>query len=230
MDYKRFSITLLAILISILVLSPVAFSQDTTGSAPVIPPELLEDPAPAKEEVKPKKQKKSRKKDKKSDINKDKGGKKKKGFFGRIFSRNKAPRVPEQWHKEVKEYYNLQEGEFFQYGYAMTQDEWYPIMIYRHFVRIKKQYQHTLIVKGRPNTLPRVKGISLNAYGMEVKDEGFQFILPTFASVDRRQKELDEEEFIKLAESKLKEFGFDKIFWLKDKSEEVKDIADTWSN
>ena len=161
-------------------------------------------------------------------VNRDRSEQKKRGIIRRILFRNKAPSEPDQWHNEVSLYNNQKKNDYFYYGYAQAGEEWFPVYIHRYFVMIKKQYEHTLVIKGRPENIPKVKGIRMSPYGLEIKNYGFEFDLPTFPSVDRQQKSLDEYEFRRIAEEKLLEFGFTKTIWLEDKTQKVKDMADTW--
>jgi hypothetical protein len=61
-----------------------------------------------------------------------------------------------------------------------------------------------------------------------VRNDGFEYALPTFASVDRNQKKIDELEFLKLCEFKLKEFGFVVVKWIEDNSKKTENIVNTW--
>lgn len=136
--------------------------------------------------------------------------------------------VESQWHLDVARYEGIKENEFHRYGYAKNGNQWYPVLFVRRFKMMNNQYMHRLIINGRPNKLPRIKGIETHRYGIVVTNEGFEYQMPTVASVSRQQKRYDEEQSLKLAESRLSSFGFEQITWVPDRKKETKDLAETW--
>lgn len=159
--------------------------------------------------------------------------KKKKGFFGRLLSKGvSAPDTVSDWHVDAAKFYNAKAIDFLQFGYVKadieSENKWVPFFVWRHFVPARRQYEHILVIKGRPTKLPQTKGISLNQFGLEVVDEGFEYNLPTFPSVDRKQKTLDEVEFVKLAEQRLLDFGFLDVKWIERIEDESREMAEEW--
>jgi hypothetical protein len=152
-----------------------------------------------------------------------KNGRKKKG------KKMPVPKEIDKWHTNVTTFYVIKEDEFHKSGYVRLNGEWVPVFVFRRFKMMSKQYEHFLVVKGRPSKIPKVKGMALIPFGFEVRNEGFEYALPTFASVDRGQKKNDENEFLNLAEAKLKEFGFEVVKWIDDTSKKTENIVNTWS-
>lgn len=137
--------------------------------------------------------------------------------------------VESLWHENLARYMGVNDNEFYRFGYARKGIQWYPIFFLRRFNMMKNQYEHTLIIYGKPEKMPRVKGITLGLYGVEVTNEGFEYQMPTVASVSRSQKQYDDIQSLDLATNRLQTFGFDQALWLKDKKKETRDLADTWS-
>lgn len=219
----------------LLILCVPIIGNDSSVFAQDLPPELVENENSNNAEASGRRGRRgddnrvSRRQSNREDrVNRDRSERKKRGIIRRILFRNRAPIEPDQWHTEVSLYNNQKKGDYFYYGYAQAGEEWFPVYIHRYFVMIKKQYEHTLVIKGRPENIPKVKGIRMSPYGLEIKNYGFEFELPTFPSVDRTQKSLDEYEFRRISEEKMMEFGFTKVVWLEDKSQKVKDMAETW--
>lgn len=138
-------------------------------------------------------------------------------------------KVEALWHENLQRYMGVTDEEFYRNGYARKGVQWYPIFFLRRFKMMQNQYEHTLVVYGRPEKMPRVKGINLGLYGVEVTNEGFDFQMPTVSSVSRSQKKYDDIQALDFATSRLQSFGFEEVLWLKDKKKETKDLADTWS-
>lgn len=132
------------------------------------------------------------------------------------------------WHLDVARYEGVKPEEFYRYGYALRGNQWYPTFFLRRFNMMRNQYEHFLIINGRPEKLPRVKGISSHRYGIVVTNEGFEFQMPTVASVSRQQKTYDEEQALSLAKGRLMSFGFQQVTWVPDRKKETKDLAETW--
>ncbi len=139
------------------------------------------------------------------------------------------PKEPDKWHFDVQTFYVAKEDEFFKNGYARLNGDWYPVFILRRFKMMSKQYEHYLVIKGRPSKIPKVKGMALVPFGFEVRNEGFEYALPTFASVDRGQKKQDEITFTRMAELKVQEFGFELVKWMEDNSRKTENIVNTWT-
>ena len=137
--------------------------------------------------------------------------------------------IEDVWHENIARFMGATDEEFYRFGYARKGVQWYPIFFLRRFEMIQNQYVHTLTIKGRPEKVPRVKGISMGLYGIEVTNEGFEFQMPTVASVSRSQKKFDDIQALDVATNRLQTFGFEEVRWLKDKKKETRDIANTWS-
>lgn len=133
------------------------------------------------------------------------------------------------WHADLYRYMGVVDEEFYKFGYARKGAQWYPITFIRRFKMMKNQYEHTLIIRGKPEKIPRLKGITIGPYGVEVTNEGFEYQMPTVASVSRQQKSYDEEQSISLVENRLISFGFEEIKWVSDRKRDTKDLADTWT-
>ncbi|TNE69171.1 hypothetical protein EP331_14615 [bacterium] len=137
--------------------------------------------------------------------------------------------VESLWHENLARYMGVNDDEFYRFGYARKGIQWYPVFFLRRFKMMQNQYEHTLIVYGKPQKMPRVKGITLGLYGVEVTNEGFEYQMPTVASVSRSQKQYDDVQSLDLASNRLQTFGFEQVLWLKDKKKETRDLADSWS-
>lgn len=133
------------------------------------------------------------------------------------------------WHENIARYMGITDEEFYRFGYVRKGLQWYPVLFLRRFEMIPNQYNHTLVIRGRPDKIPKVKGITLGLYGIEVVNEGFEFQMPTVASVSRSQKKYDDIQALDVASNRLQTFGFDQVVWLRDKKRVTKDIADTWA-
>lgn len=163
----------------------------------------------------------------------------KRSFWSKLAFWKKAPKpkakvnfnveVEDVWHENIARYMGVTDEEFYRFGYARKGLQWYPILFLRRFEMIPNQYNHTLIIRGRPEKIPKVKGITLGLYGMEVVNEGFEFQMPTVASVSRSQKKYDDIQALDVATNRIQTFGFDQVVWLRDKKRVTKDIADTWA-
>lgn len=159
--------------------------------------------------------------------------KKKKGFFGRLLNKGvSAPDTVSDWHADAIKFYNVKPVDFLQFGYVKVdlkgEEKWVPFFVWRHFKPVRRQYEHVLVIEGRPTKLPQTKGITLNQFGLEVINEGFEYNLPTFPSVDRKQKSLDEVEFVKLAEQRILDFGFISVKWVDRIEDESREMAEEW--
>lgn len=133
------------------------------------------------------------------------------------------------WHENIARYMGVNDEEFYRFGYVKKGMQWYPIFFLRRFKMMQNEYEHTLIIHGKPAKLPKVKGLNIGPYGLEVTNEGFEFQMPTTASVSRTQKKYDDTRAIEVATMRMQSFGFDQVVWLKDKKRETKDLSDTWS-
>lgn len=133
------------------------------------------------------------------------------------------------WHENLARYMGVNDEEFYRFGYVRKGVQWYPIFFLRRFKMMQNEYEHTLIIHGKPAKLPKVKGLAIGPYGLEVTNEGFEFQMPTIASVSRSQKQYDDTRAIEVATMRMQTFGFDQVIWLKDKKRETKDLSDTWS-
>jgi hypothetical protein len=133
------------------------------------------------------------------------------------------------WHENLARYMGVTDEEFYRFGYVRKGVQWYPIFFLRRFKMMQNQYEHTLVIHGKPAKLPKVKGLDIGPYGLEVRNEGFEFQMPTVASVSRSQKQYDDARAIEVATIRMQSFGFDQVVWLKDKKRETKDLSDTWS-
>jgi hypothetical protein len=133
------------------------------------------------------------------------------------------------WHENLARYMGVTDEEFYRFGYVRKGVQWYPIFFLRRFKMMQNQYEHTLVIHGKPAKLPKVKGLNIGPYGLEVMNEGFEFQMPTVASVSRSQKQYDDVRSIEVATVRMQTFGFDQVVWLKDKKRETKDLSDTWS-
>jgi hypothetical protein len=132
------------------------------------------------------------------------------------------------WHLDVARYEGVRQQEFYRYGYALRGNQWYPVFFLRRFNMMRNQYEHFLVINGRPEKIPRVKGIQSHRHGIVVTNEGFEFQMPTVASVSRQQKTYDEEQALSLAKGRLMTFGFQQVTWVLDRKEETKDLAESW--
>ncbi len=220
---KSVRIAVLGILLAIFALPIVASAQ--IAEEEDLPDELVEQP---------KKARKTKAKSKKETATRAEVRKKKEkaAANGRNKKKNKKMPLPKEidkWHTDVGTFYVVKEDEFHKHGYARLNGEWYPIFIMRRFKMMSKQYEHYLVIKGRPSKIPKVKGMAIIPFGFEVRNDGFEYALPTFASVDRAQKRQDETEFTKMAEIKVLEFGFELVKWIEDNSRKTENIVNTWS-
>lgn len=210
------------IVAGMLVLSgPVGLMAQNTD----LPDELIESDEPAKRKKSPPKKDRATRADvrqKKASASQNKAKKTK-------VKKMPLPKEIDKWHVDVSTFYVVKESEFHKSGYARLNGEWVPVFVFRRFKMMAKQYEHYLVIKGRPSKLPKVKGMAINPFGFEVRNEGFEFALPTFASVDRNQKAADEQEFLKMAEAKVLEFGFESVKWIEDTSRKTEDIVNTWT-
>jgi len=140
-----------------------------------------------------------------------------------------APTEPSQWHDSVRKHLNVEDDEYIRYGYTRINETWLPIFFLRRFKMMDKQYVHTLIIQGQPKKSPKIKGIKMGKFGMEVSNLGFDVRMPKFPSVSREQKGRDEKEAVQLCTIQLDLYGFDEIEWLPGEEEELRNLADTWN-
>ena len=177
---------------------------------------------------------------------------KKKGFFAKLKSTLmfwKKKKSPEQlaaeaeaqanivgfdvdrqtaWHQNLERYMGVRDDDFYRSGYALKDGQWFPVFFLRRFRMMRNQYEHLLVISGRPDRLPRIKGISEGPYGIEISNEGFDYQMPTVASVSRVQKGFDNDQALQLAGARLESFGFEEYIWLRDRKKDTSDLADSW--
>lgn len=156
------------------------------------------------------------------------------GFFSKLafwksWTTPDAPKDPLEWHENVQNYLSVTEEEYYRNGYTRINDKWLPVFMLRRFNMMDKQYNHTLVVKGKPQRMPSIKGIETIPYGLQVQNLGFDVQMPKFPSVSREQKQLDEIEATQLCSIQLGLYGFEETIWLPDKRKEIRDLAETWN-
>ena len=167
--------------------------------------------------------------DKKSKKGDDDGG----GFFSffgklKFWGGSSAPEEATEWHKEVRRYVSASEDEYYRFGYAKVDGKWVGTFFIRRFQMMEKQYSHLLIIQGEPGRVPGQKGVTVGPFGMEIRNNGFDIVMPKFPSVSRYQKKIDEQESIQLASMQLELYGFEASVWLEDRRKNFRDLADTW--
>ncbi len=138
------------------------------------------------------------------------------------------PDSPVPWHDEVHAQLGIG-NEFYRMGFARHNDIWIPVFFVRRFMMMRNSYNHILVIKGRPQSIPVTKGISIESYGTLIENEGFELFMPTFASVSRAAKAEDELESLSLATFQLEQYGFNDVVWFRDRSEDPGGVAEGWT-
>lgn len=133
------------------------------------------------------------------------------------------------WHDNVRQYLGVNSDEFHRVGYARQNDVWIPIFFLRRFQMMSNSYNHIMVIKGRPHSIPVTKGMTVGTYGTEITNEGFEVFMPTIASVSRRQKAVDERDALDLAAFQLEQYGFQNIVWFADRTRIPGSVASGWS-
>lgn len=167
--------------------------------------------------------------------------KKSSGFLSALtfWNNNSKPKTPAPWHQLAQDYMGVQPNEFYLNGYAKINEQWIPVLFVRRFKMMKTQYEHTLLIKGAPRDKPDISGIDIvtivsnpdgqvDSYALRVQNVGFNFEMPVIPSVSRQEKQADEKRAAEIASMQLDFFGFEDYFWLENKSNKLRNVADTW--
>lgn len=141
-----------------------------------------------------------------------------------IFPENEVP-----WHDDVRRHLGVNQDEFHRVGFARLNDKWIPVFFLRRFQMMSNNYNHILVIMGRPESIPVTKGMEVGPLGTEVVNEGFEVFMPTIASVSRRQKAVDEKDALDLVTFQLEQYGFRDIIWFADRSRVPGNVASGWS-
>ena len=168
-----------------------------------------------------------------------------KGFFSKLkfwgSDTQEAPREKSKLHELARFHYQAEKHEYYRFGYAKINEQWTSVFLLRRFKMIDRQYQHFLVIQGKPSKESLPKGmdiINLNKVSVDVDDQkvtvlqirniGFEFEMPRIPSTSREQKEFDENEALQLAGMQIAIIGFEDHIWLPDNRRDLSGIADTW--
>ena len=162
-------------------------------------------------------------------------------FFSAItfWNSSSKPEKASEWHQLAQDFLGVQSDDFYINGYAKINEIWIPTLFVRRFQMMKTQYEHILLIKGVPENIPDISGINVetivkkpdgqvDSFALSVKNIGFNFEMPVIPSVSREEKKLDQQRAVELASMQLEFFGFEKFTWIDSKSNQLKNVADTW--
>lgn len=154
------------------------------------------------------------------------------GFIDNVMFWSDRMIIPEgevPWHQTVIDELRIEEDEeFYRAGFLKRGDQWIPIFFLRRFEMMHNVYQHYLVIKGEPGRIHLSSGINVEDFGTIISNEGYDFFMPTVASVSRDEKEMDELEALDIATMQLESYGFQYIYWFDIEEERRGTVAEEW--